>query len=63
MDYSVWSILEADACGSSQASVDALKRSLEKAWLKIPLETLSNAANSFRKRLELVIKARGGYID
>lgn len=63
MDFSVWSILEADACASSHGSVDALKRSLEKAWLKIPQETLCNAVKSFRKRIELVIQARGGYIE
>ena len=63
MDFSVWSILEADACASSHGSVDALKCSLEKAWAKIPQESLCNAAKSFRKRLELVIQAKGGYIE
>ena len=63
VDFSVLSILEADACASSHGSVDALKRSLEQAWLKIPQGTLCNAAESFRKRLELVIQAKGGYIE
>ena len=47
MDFCVWSLLEADACASSHVSVGALKSSLEKAWAKIPQETLRKAAEGF----------------
>ena len=63
MDYCVWGILESEACDSSHTSVEALKRSLLKAWEKIPQEKLRNAAMSFRSRLERVIRARGGHIE
>uniref|UniRef100_A0A914D522 Uncharacterized protein n=1 Tax=Acrobeloides nanus TaxID=290746 RepID=A0A914D522_9BILA len=36
MDYSIWSILEAEACSKPHQSIDALKKSLVKAWNKIP---------------------------
>ena len=63
MDFCVWSLLEADACASSHVSVGALKSSLEKAWAKIPQETLHKAAEGFCGRLEHVIQARGGHIE
>ena len=63
MDFCVWSVLEADACASSHVSVEALKSSLEKAWAKMPQETLRKAAEGFRGRLERVIQARGGHIE
>ena len=62
MDFCVWSLLEADAC-ASHVSVEALKCSLEKAWTKIPQETLCKAAEGFHGRLECVIQARGGHIE
>ena len=63
MDFCVWSLLEADACVSSHVSVGALKSSVEKAWAKIPQETLRKAAEGFRGRPERVIQARGGHIE
>ena len=63
MDFCVWSVLEADACDSSHVSVKALKSSLEKAWVKMPQETLRKAAEGFCGRLERVIQARGGHIE
>ena len=63
MDFCVWSFLEADACVSSHVSVGALKSSLEKAWAKIPQETLRKAAEGFCGRPEHVIQARGGHIE
>ena len=62
MDFCVWSLLEADAC-ASHVSVEALKSYLEKAWEKIPQETLCKAAEGFRGRLKHVIQARGGHIE
>ena len=63
MDYCVWSLLEADACASSHASVEALKSSLKNAWAKIPQETLCKAAEGFCGRLKRVIQAKGGHIE
>ena len=53
--FCVWSLLGADAWASSHVSAEALKSSLEKAWAKIPQETLRKAAEGFCGRLECVI--------
>jgi hypothetical protein len=63
MDFCVWSVLEADVCASSHASVDALKTSVEKAWAIVSQETLRKSAEGFRSRLERVVKARGGHTE
>ena len=35
MDYSIWSILEVNACVTSHAKVEALKASLKTAWVAL----------------------------
>ena len=56
LDFSLWCILETEACskfGSSEAS----------AWYEIPQETLRIAVKSVPTRLRTVIKKKGGYIE
>ena len=52
MDFSVWSMLETEACHSPHKTVEALEVSLVKAWAKIPQKKLCAAVESFRGRLE-----------
>ena len=40
MDYSIWSILEAEACSKPHQSIDALKKSLTKAWNNISQDVI-----------------------
>ena len=63
MDFSVWSILEAKACGKFHRSVDDLKRSLQRSWDEIPQEQLRAAVEAVRKRFEAVIKCKGGHFE
>ena len=63
MDYSLWSILEANACSTSHKSIESLKTSLSREWAKIPQEKLRAAVESVPKRLRAVIKKKGGYIE
>ena len=63
IDFCVWSHLKADACASSHVSVEALKSSLKKAWVKIPQETLRKAAKGFHGRLEHAILDKGRHIE
>ena len=63
MDYSIWSILEAEACSKPQQSIDALKKSLVKAWNKIPQEVIDRAVDDFPKRLQKCIDAGGGHFE
>ncbi|KIH63514.1 hypothetical protein ANCDUO_06185 [Ancylostoma duodenale] len=60
MDFSIWSILESEACSTPAPSNEARFR---KAWHKIPQNTLRAACQDFKRRLSLVIKARGGHFE
>ena len=63
MDYSIWGILEAEACSKPHQSIDALKKSLVKAWNKIPQEVIDRAVDDFPKRLQKCIDAGGGHFE
>lgn len=63
MDFSVWSMLESEACRSPHDTVGSLKASLVKAWARIPQEKLHAAVESFRGRLQQVIDVKGGHIE
>uniref|UniRef100_A0A914C532 DDE-1 domain-containing protein n=1 Tax=Acrobeloides nanus TaxID=290746 RepID=A0A914C532_9BILA len=55
MDYSIWSILEAEACSKPHQSIDALKKSLTKAWNNISQDVIDLAVDDFPKRLKKCI--------
>ena len=63
MDYSVWSILESEACSTRYSSEESLKRALKKAWSKISVEQLTAIVDNFPKRLKAIIAAKGGHIE
>ena len=63
MDFSIWSILETKACAKSHSSVEALKKSLLREWVKIPQDTLRAAVEAFPELLKKVVGVKGGYID
>ena len=44
-------------------SIDELKRSLVKAWNKIPQEVIDRAVDDFPKRLQKCIDAGGGHFE
>uniref|UniRef100_A0A914DDE5 Tc1-like transposase DDE domain-containing protein n=1 Tax=Acrobeloides nanus TaxID=290746 RepID=A0A914DDE5_9BILA len=63
MDYSIWSILEAEACSKSHQSIDALKKSWTKAWNNISQDVIDRAVDDFPKRLKKCIEADGGHFE
>ena len=63
MDYSVWSILQANACFDSHRNINALKQKLCREWAKIPQETLCAAIEALPDRIKRVIQNKGGYIE
>jgi hypothetical protein len=63
LDYSLWSILEAEACSKPHQSIDALKKSLVKAWNNIPQGVIDRAVDDFPKRLKKCIDAQGGNFE
>ena len=63
MGYSIWSILETNACSKSHKSIEHLKRSLVAEWEKVPQEVLRAAVGALPGRIKAVIKNKGGYIE
>ena len=63
LDYSLWSILKAEACAKPHQSIEALKKSLVAAWNKIPQDVIDRAVDEFPKRLQKCIDAGGGHFE
>lgn len=63
MDYSIWSILEGNACAVSHDTREGLIASLKKEWKKIPAETIAKVVDDFPRRLRACIKAGGGHFE
>lgn len=63
LDFSVWSVLEKDACSTRHQNLDSLKRSHQKAWGKIDTKYLRAVIDSVPSRLKAVVKANGGQIE
>ena len=61
MDFSIWNILETNACTRSHTSVESLKRSLCSEWVKIPDD--NPAVEAVPGRLRAVISKKGSYIE
>uniref|UniRef100_A0A914D892 Transposase n=1 Tax=Acrobeloides nanus TaxID=290746 RepID=A0A914D892_9BILA len=62
-DFSLWSILENEACSKPHQSIEALKKSLIKAWNAIHQEVIDRAVDDFPKRLKKYIDAQGGHFE
>uniref|UniRef100_A0A914DWL6 Transposase n=1 Tax=Acrobeloides nanus TaxID=290746 RepID=A0A914DWL6_9BILA len=54
---------KAEACSKPHQSVEALKKSLVKAWNAIPQEVIDRIVNDFPKRLKKCIDARGDHFE
>ena len=63
LDFSLWSILESEACSNPSPSIEALKSKLIKTWEKIPMETVRASINDFSRRLCAVVKAKGKHFE
>ena len=63
LDYSLWSILESDACSTFCQNIEALKKKLNKYWNKIPLDVVHAAMDDFPKRVHCVVKAQGKHFE
>jgi hypothetical protein len=63
LDFSVWAILESRVCRTPHDSLDSLKSKLTREWDLIPQEMLRVSCEAFPRRLEAVIKNKGGHIE
>lgn len=63
MDFSIWGMLETNACFRKHTSLGELKKALIKSWKEIPQDDIRAAVESYPERLRAVIKAKGGHIE
>ncbi|VDO22202.1 unnamed protein product [Haemonchus placei] len=63
MDYSVWAVLEAEACSKPHRSVDSLEKALEKTWGKLSVRYLRATVDAFPERLKAFVEANGGLFE
>lgn len=62
LDFCIWGVLQARACAKKHTSLEALKVTLTREWNSLSDDVIRAACASFRKRLQLVVKAKGGLI-
>lgn len=63
LDYYVWNAVSRMACTSSHANIDELKSAAEAAWYEQEPEDIKHACKSFRRRIQAVYDADGGYVE
>ena len=61
LDYSLWSIF--GSWFEAAQSIEALKKSLVKAWNNIPQEVIDRDVDDFPKRLKKCVEAGGGHFE
>lgn len=63
-DFFLWGWLQQLVNNKSYASIVQLRRSIERAWIHLDPEMVESACvHEFKKRLDLVIRQKGGPID
>uniref|UniRef100_A0A914EJA5 Uncharacterized protein n=1 Tax=Acrobeloides nanus TaxID=290746 RepID=A0A914EJA5_9BILA len=63
LDYSIWSLLEADVNAEEHNSVESLKNAISEAFERLPIEVINQAVDNWMKRLDAVIKAKGRHFE
>lgn len=63
LDYGIWGVMEREACATHHNSLETLKASITEAWDNLSDEFVVKTCRSFRRRLEMVVEADGGYIE
>jgi inhibitor of nuclear factor kappa-B kinase subunit alpha len=63
LDYAIWGILEARVNAVQHPSPDSLKKHLRAEWRKLSMSIVRNSLASWRRRLQAVVKKRGGRFE
>jgi hypothetical protein len=63
LDYSIWSILEREACAKPHKSLEELMSALRRAARNLDQEMINRAIDDFPRRLQACIDAKGGYFE
>ena len=61
--FSVWALLEENACSEPHKFVEELKKLLIKSWDKTPQNTLRAIVNDVPKRLNAVLNNNGEHFE
>ena len=59
LNYSIWGVVEAEACKTSHQNVDDLKASAALAWFNMSEKYLVATCRSFRPRLKKILAKNG----
>ena len=65
-NYTIWGTLEAKIWKHNRFQIrtlEDLKERIVEEWNALPQDVISRAINSFRKRVRMVIKNKGGHIE
>ncbi|QQP56069.1 Putative transposable element [Caligus rogercresseyi] len=63
LDYAFWPHVQSKACTLRHANVEAMKASVNEHWTSMSKEYITKTCQAFRRRLEAIVIADGGYID
>ncbi|QQP58001.1 Putative transposable element [Caligus rogercresseyi] len=63
LDYAFCLHVQSKACTLRHANVEAMKASVNEHWISMSKEYITKTCQAFRRRLEAIVIADGGYID
>jgi hypothetical protein len=63
LDYSIWSILEAQMNAEAHDSVDSLKQAIMEAFENLNQDMINRAVDDWMGCLDAVIAAEGGHFE
>ena len=62
LDFSFWVHVESKACRLHHPNIEALKTSVDEHWDSMSEVYIRTTCQAFRRCLEAIIAAKGGYI-
>ena len=62
-DFAFWLHIEGKACPIHHLNIEALKATVNEVWDTICMDYIQKTCKSFRRRLEAIVEAGGGYIE
>ncbi len=63
LDYGVWDRVARIACATPASNITELRNRVSQAWTALEPDEVRTICRGFRRRLEAVVEAQGGYID
>ncbi|CAF1332226.1 unnamed protein product, partial [Didymodactylos carnosus] len=63
LDFCIWGTLESVVNAKPHRSIESLKRKLIQEWDRLDMDSVRAAIDSWRRRLALVVKHKGGRFE